>query len=111
MEQNGFADNIFGEEVAYEAPLPEEKKEFLPWHRPRKQFVRHYQWCKEIRRMISHTPPADGVLKYLGLPGVDLLDLRYFHEEVCQTDASRKPNRTCAGSALYRRHCSNRKGM
>jgi hypothetical protein len=24
-------------------------------------------------------------LKYLGLPGIDLLDLRYFHSQVCET--------------------------
>jgi len=28
--------------------------------------------------------PDDGVLKYLGLPGNDLLDLRHFHAEVCE---------------------------
>ncbi|QLH49382.1 MAG: hypothetical protein HWD57_05985 [Candidatus Accumulibacter cognatus] len=77
------ADDIV-EVVAYEAPMPPTAKDFLPWHRPRKQYVRHHQWCHEIARMISDTPPAGGVLKYLGLPGVDLLDLRHFHAAVCQ---------------------------
>lgn len=70
--------------VAYEAPMPPAAKEFLPWHRPRKQYVRHHQWCHEIVRMIADKPPVGGMLKYLGLPGVDLLDLRHFHAEVCQ---------------------------
>lgn len=70
--------------VAYEAPMPCVAKEFLPWHRPRKQYVRHHQWCHEIVRMIADRPPVGGVLKYLGLPGVDLLDLRHFHAEVCE---------------------------
>jgi hypothetical protein len=77
------ADDIV-EVVSYEAPMPSAAKDFLPWHRPRKQYVRHHQWCHEIIRMISDAPPAGGVLKYLGLPGVDLLDLRHFHAAVCQ---------------------------
>lgn len=76
------ADDIV-EMVVYEAPMPTAAKEFLPWHRPRKQYVRHHQWCYEIIRMIAATPPAGGILKYLGLPGIDLLDLRHFHSEVC----------------------------
>lgn len=72
------------EVVAYEAPMPSAAKAFLPWHRPRKQFVRQYQWCAEIARMIAAAPPAGGVLRYLGLPGVDLLDLRHFHSAVCE---------------------------
>jgi hypothetical protein len=77
------ADDIV-EVVSYEAPMPSAAKDFLPWHRPRKQYVRHHQWCHEIVRMIGETPPVGGVLKYLGLPGLDLLDLRHFHAAVCQ---------------------------
>lgn len=77
------ADGIV-EMPVYEAPMPSDAKEFLPWHRPRKQYVRHSQWCREIIRMITDTPPAGGILKYLGLPGVDLLDLRHFHSAVCE---------------------------
>ncbi len=77
------ADDIV-EMVVYEAPMPSSSKEFLPWHRPRKQYVRQHQWCHEIIRMIADTPPVGGVLKYLGLPGVDLLDLRHFHAAVCE---------------------------
>lgn len=68
---------------SYEAPRPP-KKEFLPWHRPRKQYVRHAQWCGEIEKLVTESPREDGKLKYLGLPGVDLLDLRYFHSQVCE---------------------------
>lgn len=81
--EEDHADDII-EMIAYEAPMPSVAKVFLPWHRPRKQYVRHYQWCHEIIRMISGTPPVGGVLKYLGLPGLDLLDLRHFHTAVCQ---------------------------
>ncbi len=78
----GLVSGIFGTDV-YEASKPP-KREFLPWHRPRKQFVRHYQWCDQVKKMLDSVKPEDGTLKYLGLPGIDLLDLRYFHTQVCQ---------------------------
>jgi hypothetical protein len=81
-DEEGLADDIVGA-VAYEAPS-RKKKDFLPWHRPRKQFVRHHQWCEQIEALLPGIQAGDGILKYLGLPGVDLLDLRYFHDHVCQ---------------------------
>jgi len=80
-EEDGFADGIVGAAV-YEASLPQ-KKDFLPWHRPRKQFVRQKQWCEQIEALLPGIQDNGGVLKYLGLPGVDLLDLRYFHDCLC----------------------------
>src|SRR6266481_980621 len=68
----------------YEATLPR-TRDFLPLHLPRKQFVRHHQWCEQIGRLLDDSPLADGTLKYMGLPGVDLLDLRHFHAAVCET--------------------------
>jgi hypothetical protein len=35
--------------------------------------------------MLDDSPLTDGTLKYMGLPGVDLLDLRYFHNAICET--------------------------
>jgi len=77
-----LADDIVPE-IPYEAPLPSQR-EFLPWHRPRKQFVRQYQWCEQINRLLTDAPLSDGILKYLGLPGTDLLDLRHFYSSVCE---------------------------
>ncbi|MBK8265014.1 MAG: hypothetical protein IPK80_27225 [Nannocystis sp.] len=87
-EDNGHADHIFGVS-SYDAPMPsqEAKTSFQPWHRPRKQFVRHHQWCDEIQKLVGEAPPTGGVLKYLGLPGRDLLDLRHFHAAVCAEHA------------------------
>jgi len=82
-DEKEHADDIVEIDV-YEAPMPTSAKPFLPWHRPRKQYVRHHQWCHEISRMVTETQPIGGVLKYLGLPGVDLLDLRHFHTAVCE---------------------------
>lgn len=81
-QDESHADDIV-EIASYEASLPK-PKEFLPWHRPRKQYVRHHQWCEQIGRMLDDVPLADGTLKYLGLPGVDLLDLRHFHTALCE---------------------------
>jgi hypothetical protein len=80
-QEEDLADNII-DIGAYQAPMPVVKP-FLPWHRPRKQYVRHHQWCYEIGEMLDATPLLDGTLKYLGLPGLDLLDLRHFHSELC----------------------------
>jgi hypothetical protein len=57
-------------------------REFAPWHRPRKQFVRKSQWVACLRDIYADRDPADRI-NYLGLPGTDLLDLRVFHEEIC----------------------------
>ncbi len=85
-EQEGFADSIF-QTNTYEAPMPSQiKRNFLPWHRPRKQFVRSFQWCYEVQELIKAKPPAEGVLKYFGLPGDDLIDLRHFHSVICQAN-------------------------
>ena len=75
-------EDVFGTEV-YEAPLPS-KRDFLPWHHPRKQFVRDRQWCGEIRKLLDGRGRDDGTFRYLGLPGTDLLDLRCFHNEICE---------------------------
>ncbi len=59
------------------------KKGFLPWHKPRKQFVRNDQWCHYIGEMLDEIPATNSTLTYFGLPGVDLLDLRYFGRVIC----------------------------
>lgn len=79
-----LTDDIFQMDE-YEAPMPSQAKDdFKAWHRPRKQFVRHHQWCHELDLLIRAKPPSEGVLKYLGLPGDDLLDLRHLHSVICQ---------------------------
>jgi hypothetical protein len=77
-----LADDIVGA-GAYEA-TPPPKKEFLPWHRPRKQFVRAKQWTHQIEKLLNDFVPEAQTLRYLGLPGVDLLDLRHFHSILCE---------------------------
>jgi len=61
--------------VEHEAP-PEEKV-FKAWHKPRKQWVRQEQWLKETESLIRRLR-LDGrsLLRYLSLPGEDMLDIR-----------------------------------
>ncbi len=56
-----------------------EKKAFMPWHKPRKQWCRFDQWLSGLNWVIDSIGPAEiGCFNYLGLPGDDLLDLRLF---------------------------------
>ena len=74
---------IFGD-IEYR-PTQSEPKQFMPWHKPRKQFVRREQWCALLRRLYEERRP-DEPLRYLGLPGTDLIDLRYLYEELCRPE-------------------------
>lgn len=77
-------DNDISTATAYEAQKPAARA-FAPWHLPRKQFVRERQWCEQLLKMFDGDgAPEDGYLRYLGLPGSDLFDLRCFHEAVCE---------------------------
>lgn len=67
----------------YEAPI-REKKPFLPWHRPRKHFVRHEQWQQQIEKLANEMALEQKTIRYLGLPGTDLLDIRHFHRTLCE---------------------------
>jgi hypothetical protein len=59
-------------------------KTFKPWHRPRKHFVRTMHWEKAIASLIDDGGLRDGTLRYLGLPGSDLLDIRHFDAACCR---------------------------
>ena len=82
-DQDDLTSGIFPE-GGY-SPTQPEPKEFKPWHKPRKQFVRRKQLSKLLRRLYRQRKPSDP-LRYLGLPGTDLIDLRYLHEELCRAD-------------------------
>ena len=79
--QESHAAGIFGTE-SYAAAMPT-KKAFKPWHKPRKQYVRDIQWRAQIVALLEEGRSERDTLRYLGLPGDDLLDLRYFHSEIC----------------------------
>lgn len=58
------------------------RRPFKPWHKPRKQWVRRYQWHDSLLEMLRETHfPADArTVRYLSLPGEDLLDVRVLRE-------------------------------
>ena len=80
-DQENLTSEIFGD-VEFVQP-PTARKEFKPWHRPRKQFVRRKQWSELLLSLYENRGPRDP-LRYLGLPGTDLLDLRYLHGQLCR---------------------------
>lgn len=66
------------------------KLEFAPWHKPRKQYVRKFQWVHHARGIIAQLRQAGKLdhgapLKYLTLPGPDLLDVRLL-ADVCSDE-------------------------
>ena len=79
--QDDLTTGIFGD-IEYAQPRTTQK-EFKPWHKPRKQFVRRKQWSALLRRLYKDRDPEDP-LRYLGLPGTDLIDLRYLHDQFCR---------------------------
>ena len=86
--QDDLTAGIFSD-IEYVAPQTE-PKEFKPWHKPRKQFVRREQLSALLQGLYEKRKPGDP-LCYLGLPGTDLIDLRYLHEQLCY--ASGRPLR------------------
>lgn len=82
-QRDVFVAGIFGD-VEYR-PTQAVPKEFMPWHKPRKQFVRRKQWSTLLRHLYRERRP-DEPLRYLGLPGTDLIDLRYLYEELCRPE-------------------------
>lgn len=55
-------------------------REFAPWHHPRKQFVRIRQWCSEVQKLAPQLGLGPGdPLRYLTLPGNEMLDIRALH--------------------------------
>ncbi|MEW1952314.1 hypothetical protein [Terrabacter sp. NPDC080008] len=70
-------------EFVYSHPDRPIRNKFLPWHRPRKQYVREKQWTNAVADVMKDRDQADK-LKYIGLPGIDLLDLRQILRTVCE---------------------------
>ncbi|MGW3406278.1 PP_RS20740 family protein [Streptomyces zhihengii] len=69
-------------------PFPtKSEQEFQPWHRPRKQYVRRVQWCRELGFLARDLKLAERELRYLTLPGNDLLDIRHIAETICSPHA------------------------
>ncbi|MET9366766.1 hypothetical protein ABZY00_02790 [Streptomyces griseoflavus] len=71
-------------------PFPtKSEQDFQPWHRPRKQYVRRAQWCRELGFLARDLKLAERELRYLTLPGNDLLDIRHIAETICSPHSVR----------------------
>ena len=61
-----------------EAAVPLQLDRLLPWHQPRKQFIRENQWklytSHLIERLQGRPSLNSRTLKYLTLPGIDQFD-------------------------------------
>lgn len=73
-------------------PAAPGKRDFRPWHKPRKQYIRRKQWCHEIGKLIKriHFPTDNQVFRYLTLPSEDMLDIRVLESVLDQPNLKLK---------------------
>lgn len=76
--------DLFPTDTSYTPTDFKQKKNFHAWHRPRKQYVREEQWCAALNELVDSLDFDGRALRYLGLPGDELLDLRVIHEKICK---------------------------
>lgn len=74
-------DGLFDDILEQPAGRPK-KDVFFPWHKPRKQYVRTKQWIRIIERHFDSVV-TNNEIKYLSLPGDDLLDVKELHDKIC----------------------------
>jgi len=81
-DDKSFTEGIYPPDFRY--AFPEETQlegpPWKPWHKPRKQWMRYNQWNREIELLIARLNLDDRALRYLSLPGDDLLDFRVVAE-------------------------------
>lgn len=66
------------------------KTKFLPWHKPRKQYIRSNQWNSLIVSLVDalDLKAKARSLEYLSLPGPDLLDVRSLYTACADKEVS-----------------------
>ncbi|WP_162094734.1 PP_RS20740 family protein [Pseudomonas chlororaphis] len=66
------------------------KTKFLPWHKPRKQYIRSNQWNRVIVSLVEALDLKSKArsLEYLSLPGPDLLDVRSLYTACADKEVS-----------------------
>jgi hypothetical protein len=87
QEQENELGNILPLEEPTHAPAEQPLRVFQPWHLPRKQHVRKSQWAHYLNELLDAMPDR-ALIKYLGLPGEDLLDLQVL-ADICRAKARR----------------------
>ncbi len=81
---------IYPEAPQHAVPEPIPLAEFFSWHLPRKQWVRRKQWADTAKALIDSFGPLDRPIRYLGLPGTELLDLEVLAETCIAKNARLK---------------------
>lgn len=79
MSDSDLGDGIVPDELPKHSSLSATlRKDFKPWHRVRKQFIRERQWNHEIRFLAQRhlRREVNRPVRCLVLPGEDLLDVR-----------------------------------
>jgi hypothetical protein len=84
--QETHDEGIYPETPGHAVPEPMPLKAFAPWHLPRKQWVRQSQWRKCTKRLMRRLQLDDRPLRYLGLPGTELLDLEVLASFCAETN-------------------------
>jgi hypothetical protein len=87
---DGHIDDVFGGQgLPQHSVLP--PRQIKPWHKPRKQWIRRNQWLKEFTDLCASLDLRDKrPLRYLSLPGEDLLDIRVLRECCASRDLKLK---------------------
>jgi hypothetical protein len=80
MDDDGIDDGLGLEKFEIRGPSP---RTYSGWHHPRKQIIRHAQWTEPLKDVLADRREPPTTLKYLGLPGRDLLDVRHLLEHAC----------------------------
>lgn len=77
-DSEDFSESVLPVEVE-EAAVPIPLTDILPWHHPRKQYVRDRQWRLYVEQLVNRLQDQDklsgNVVKYLTLPGIDYFDV------------------------------------
>lgn len=73
--------DIYPETPHHAVPEPVPLDKFFSWHLPRKQWVRRKQWADTTATLIDAIGPLDRPIRYLGLPGTEMLDLEVIAEK------------------------------
>jgi len=80
-------EGILPTEAPKHDPAESPSKAFKPWHLPRKQHVRQAQWSNAFAKLLDDLPDRQ-LIKYLCLPGEDMLDVESF-AELCKSKERR----------------------
>ena len=88
--ENEIIDNNELEEIAGKiSNIQTLKKDFKPWHKPRKQWVRYCQWKNYLRSLLDENSYNDiKTIKYFSFPGEDCLDIKVLYEQCKEQNKS-----------------------